>query len=199
MKNHIHPAPGASAGREHAGLCRAQQQGQPGLFFALVMVSLVPLCPISCGGQVLAQGLGHLSGTLSEKSPASPPPFHQRCSGGGKCREGVGFPAGRGKLSMGLLPSILVLGSCCSAGNVPFHTVLKCCGPPGCAWVVFLPGNAFTLLGLGVSASSITSLGRARGPGGNRDSSWCFSLLQTPILDGKACGTSGWMGKLSRQ
>lgn len=72
-----------------------------------------------------------------------------------------------------------------------------------------VPGLGFCLgtpspcSGLGVSASSIpssiTSLGRDRGPGGNRGSSWCFSLFQTLSLDGKSCGTSGWVGKLSRQ
>lgn len=86
------------------------------------------------------------------------------------------LPAGRGKLSPGLLPSTSVLGSI-SAGNVPFHS-----SPPGL-------GLSLTPLGAGCQCL-ITSPGRDLCPGGipvlGTDISLVLFPFPTLILDGKA-------------
>lgn len=113
------------------------------------------------------------------------------------------LPVGRGKLSRGLLPSTSVLGSSCSPGNVPSRTSPELVYPTGCAWAASLPSHGS---GLGVSASSPPSAGIIVQEGslrwvlpGSRDISMVLFLFPALILDGKACGTSGWVGKLSRQ
>lgn len=146
----------------------------------------------------------------SEKSPASPPPFHQVLRRWKMPLWALAkweIPAGRGKLSMGLL-SASVLGSCCSPGNAPFHTSPELVWPHWLclgwfsAWEMPLPWWGWVSVPHQLPLQG--SLSR-REPWaglcqGREASAWCFSLFQALIPDSKAGGASGfrWVVKLSR-
>lgn len=178
------------------------------------------LCaPVSLRGQILsgwsatheAHRPAHLSGTLRLPRVKNPLLLHTPFIRGAKEVEnapvgpgkGVGTSSWEREAVQGPPPLRLGARELLLSTKCPSHTSSQLVCPTGCAWVGFLPSHGS---GLGVSASTPPSAGIIVQEGslgcvlpGNRDISVVLFLFPALILDGKACGTSAWVGKLSRQ
>lgn len=151
MKNHVHPAPGSFCRSgtcwDCAGLSSRASLGCS-LLWRWCHCPFVPQFPSAhrfwqAGVPHLSSGAGPALWDPQVKNPLLlHPPFIRGAQevekapvGPGK--ERVGASTWEREAVHGLLPSTSVLGSCCSPGNVPFHTSPELV--PGCAWVGFLP------------------------------------------------------------